>query len=137
MRKRIIAVLMTATLFCSSLTVQAKGFEPTNENGFIRIRTTAYTAPEGKSTATGHPVRYGVCGVNKRWLCSYGGTEWCAAIYSEDGTEFFGYFDCFDTGADSENQTLIDIYHPDLDGCQEWMEKTGGYVLVKFIKAEG
>lgn len=121
----------------SVLQVSAETNGLTPDHDLIRIRTTAYTAPEGKSTATGHPVRYGVVGVNSKYLCSYGGTEWCAAIYSEDGTEFFGYFDCYDTGPDADNQTLIDVYHPDLDGCQEWMEKTGGYVLVKFIKAEG
>lgn len=131
MKKRLLALILLLPLLGTNVNAQTK------LDGLERIRTTAYTSEPGAITATGHPVRYGVVGVNSKYLCSYGGTEWCVAIYSEDGEEFFGYFDCYDCGADAKNQTLIDVYFPTLEECQEWMEKTGGYVQVKFIKAEG
>lgn len=135
MKKRIMTLMLLLPLLGSN--VSAKEITPDQENELVRIRTTAYTCEEGRTTATGHPVRYGVVGVNSKYLCSYNGTEWCTAIYSEDGTEFYGYFDNYDCGLDAKNQTLIDVYFPTLEECQEWMEKTGGYVLVKFIRAEG
>lgn len=105
--------------------------------------TTAYHY--GTITASGAPVRKGICAVKREWM------GLTAVVYEckEDGSqgELLGFWECLDTGfggdADGdgvgsiESGKVIDIYFPTPAECQAWMELTGGKVYVQFIEAEG
>lgn len=140
MKKRILTTILSLALTLP-LVAQAKGIEPDEVNDFKKMHTTAYC--QGTTTALGHKVRKGICAVDKGHL----GENWVAVVYSADGTEFYGYYECLDTGfggdADGdgvgsiEEGKCIDIYFPTYEECKEWMKKTKGKCLVKYIWAEG
>lgn len=105
--------------------------------------TTAYH--HGEITASGVPVRRGICAVKREWM------GLTAVVYAcnPDGRigDLLGYWECLDTGfggdADGdgvgsiEAGKVIDMYFPTLEECQEWMEQTGGKVYVQLVDAEG
>lgn len=109
----------------------------------FKMLTTAYYY--GETTATGVPVREGICAVKKEWV---GKT---AIIYerNENGDvgDCLGIYECLDTGfggdADGDGigsiQTgkVIDVYFENLAGCKEWMKLTGGKVYVQLVDAAG
>lgn len=105
--------------------------------------TTAYHY--GEITASGTPVRRGICAVKREWM------GLTAIVYecNPDGSigDLLGYWECLDTGfggdADGdgigsiEAGKVIDMYFPTLEECQAWMEQSGGKVYVQLVDAEG
>lgn len=145
--KKTMALVMAVAVLWTSLTAYAE--EDTQriakaEAGEVfRILTTAYC--QGDVTATGVPVREGICAARSEWIGKTALVWQC----NEDGTqgEFLGYWECLDTGfgADSDGDGIgsiqegrvIDMYFPTLDKAQEWMELTGGRVYIQLVDAEG
>lgn len=126
--KRLLAVLTAVVIFTRP--VQAKAEE--NPYPLEKHKTTFY-CPEsaGDITSTGKKVRYGICATDKAHL------GMTAGIYSEDLTEFYGWFECEDTGGESVENGTIDIWLPSMESGIEWMKKTNGTVMVQFINAKG
>ena len=138
MKKRVIALLLTVYMAASAvLPAGAETQEP------FKMYTTAYHY--GTITASGVPVRKGICAVKREWM------GLTAVVYEckEDGSqgELLGFWECLDTGfggdADGdgvgsiESGKVIDMYFPTPEECQGWMEQTGGKVYVQLVDAEG
>lgn len=138
MVKRVISCLLVVMILVFTL-LSAKA----DEGEPFKMYTTAYHY--GEITASGVPVRKGICAVKREWM------GLTAVVYEcrEDGSrgELLGYWECLDTGfggdADGdgvgsiEAGKVIDMYFPTLEECQEWMEQTGGKVYVQLVDAEG
>lgn len=138
MVKRVISCLFViGILLFVALSAKADEGEP------FKMYTTAYH--HGEITASGVPVRRGICAVKREWM------GLTAVVYEcrEDGSrgELLGYWECLDTGfggdADGdgvgsiEAGKVIDMYFPTLEECRDWMKQTGGKVYVQFVDAEG
>lgn len=105
--------------------------------------TTAYH--HGEITASGVPVRRGICAVKREWM----GLTAIVYEYKPDGSmgDMIGIWECLDTGfggdADGdgvgsiEAGKVIDMYFPTLEECRDWMKQTGGKVYVQLVDAEG
>lgn len=130
----ILAAAVIATTTQQGSQISSVGLRP--------MLTTAYCC--GTTTATGTPVREGVCAVNKERL------GLLAIVYEDNnGTPgaLIGYFECEDTGkgGDKDGDGIgsieaghcIDIYRNDLEGCKEYMKRTGGKCWVEFVDAKG
>lgn len=138
MAKRIISCLLViGILLFAALSAKADEGEP------FKMYTTAYH--HGEITASGVPVRRGICAVKREWM----GLTAIVYEYKPDGSmgDMIGIWECLDTGfggdADGdgvgsiEAGKVIDMYFPTLEECQEWMEQTGGKVYVQLVDAEG
>lgn len=138
MVKRVISCLFViGILLFAALSAKADEGEP------FKMYTTAYH--HGEITASGVPVRRGICAVKREWM----GLTAIVYEYKPDGSmgDMIGIWECLDTGfggdADGdgvgsiEAGKVIDMYFPTLEECQEWMEQTGGKVYVQLVDAEG
>ena len=138
MVKRVISCLLViGLLLFAALSAKADEGEP------FKMYTTAYH--HGEITASGVPVRRGICAVKREWM----GLTAIVYEYKPDGSmgDMIGIWECLDTGfggdADGdgvgsiEAGKVIDMYFPTLEECQEWMEQTGGKVYVQLVDAEG
>lgn len=138
MVKRVISCLFViGILLFAALSAKADEGEP------FKMYTTAYH--HGEITASGVPVRRGICAVKREWM----GLTAIVYEYKPDGSmgDMIGIWECLDTGfggdADGdgvgsiESGKVIDMYFPTLEECQEWMEQTGGKVYVQLVDAEG
>lgn len=138
MVKRVISCLLViGILLFAVLSAKADEGEP------FKMYTTAYHY--GEITASGVPVRRGICAVKREWM----GLTAIVYAYNPDGSigDLLGYWECLDTGfggdADGdgvgsiEAGKVIDMYFPTLEECQAWMEQTGGKVYVQLVDAEG
>ncbi len=138
MKKRVISCLLViGLLLFTVLSAKADEGEP------FKMYTTAYH--HGEITASGVPVRRGICAVKREWM----GLTAVVYAYNPDGSigDLLGYWECLDTGfggdADGdgvgsiEAGKVIDMYFPTLEECQAWMEQTGGKVYVQLVAAEG
>ncbi len=146
--KKILAVLLAVLLVFYSIPVHAAPAAGVHDESTVpdepfKICTTAYCY--GEITASGAPVREGICAVKKEWMGNTALVWKCGS----DGSmgDFLGFWECLDTGfgGDSDGNGIgsiqegkvIDMYFPTLEGCGEWMELTGGRVYVQLIYAEG
>ncbi len=138
MVKRVISCLFViGILLFAALSAKADEGEP------FKMYTTAYH--HGEITASGVPVRRGICAVKREWM----GLTAIVYEYKPDGSmgDMIGIWECLDTGfggdADGdgvgsiEAGKVIDMYFPTLEECQAWMEQTGGKVYVQLVDAEG
>ena len=138
MVKRVISCLFViGILLFVALSAKADEGEP------FKMYTTAYH--HGDITASGVPVRRGICAVKREWM----GLTAIVYEYKPDGSmgDMIGIWECLDTGfggdADGdgvgsiEAGKVIDMYFPTLEECQEWMKQTGGKVYVQLVDAEG
>lgn len=138
MAKRIISCLLViGLLLFAALSAKADEGEP------FKMYTTAYH--HGEITASGVPVRRGICAVKREWM----GLTAIVYEYKPDGSmgDMIGIWECLDTGfggdADGdgvgsiESGKVIDMYFPTLEECRDWMEQTGGKVYVQLVDAEG
>ena len=137
MKKRVISCLLVIGLLLFTLSAKA------DEGELFKMYTTAYHY--GTITASGTPVRKGICAVKREWM------GLTAIVYecNPDGSigDLLGYWECLDTGfggdADGdgigsiESGKVIDMYFPTLEECRDWMKLTGGKVYVQLIDAEG
>lgn len=133
--KKIIAGIMAASLFMA-VPVHAEEVE------LKSMHTTAYC--QGTVTASGVPVREGICAVKKEWI---GKTALVFANNNGQCGELIGIYECLDTGfgADSDGDGIgsiqegkvIDVYFSTLDRCKEWMKLTGGKCFVLLVDAGG
>lgn len=132
MKKRIYAFLL-ATLLVSETLTASETESSISIDKTEKIKTTAYCM--GTTTASGHPVRYGIC-AGQSWMCDQG--NWIACVWTREG-EFLGYFEVLDKGGTDaiKNGYVIDVYFPTYDECVEWMKKTNGKCLVQYVQAEG
>lgn len=128
MRKKIIAGLIA--VFMMALPCSAQETDFFTENGFQKVRTTAYCS--GTTTANGSPVHYGGCAGSPEHMGDI------ALLYLPDGY-FIGAFEVNDTGGEAiRNGYVIDVYFPTLFECKEYMRLVGnGRVYVKYIHGEG
>lgn len=73
-------------------------------------------------TASGEYTREGICAGKAEWM----GKRILIFQKLPDGTigEFLGGYDCLDTGGTPglNNGHVVDIWQPDLESCQEFME---------------
>lgn len=143
----ILAVLITL-LILSAITnlhlleVHAKPLEYYGEPQ--KIRCTCYI--EHGITASGQKTRPHTAAGPREWLGCVG------ALYQvkEDGTmgDFIGYYEFTDTGAgidtdgDGKGDTIIngesiDVWEPDIEMAQEWIDINGDYVYMKLIRGKG
>ena len=138
MVKRVISCLLViGLLLFAALSAKADEGEP------FKMYTTAYH--HGEITASGVPVRRGICAVKREWM----GLTAIVYEYKPDGSmgDMIGIWECLDTGfggdADGdgvgsiESGKVIDMYFPTLEECRDWMEQTGGKVYVQLVDAEG
>ena len=138
MAKRVISCLFViGLLLFAALSAKADEGEP------FKMYTTAYH--HGEITASGVPVRRGICAVKREWM----GLTAIVYEYKPDGSmgDMIGIWECLDTGfggdADGdgvgsiESGKVIDMYFPTLEECRDWMEQTGGKVYVQLVDAEG
>lgn len=138
MVKRVISCLLViGILLFAVLSAKADEGEP------FKMYTTAYHY--GEITASGVPVRRGICAVKREWM----GLTAVVYAYNPDGSigDLLGYWECLDTGfggdADGdgvgsiEAGKVIDMYFPTLEECRDWMKLTGGKVYVQLVDAEG
>ena len=127
---------MSATILLNAMPAHA------NEPELIQMHTTAYC--QGTITATGVPVRKGICAVKKEWI------GLTAIVYSnENGKpgELLGYWECLDTGfggdangdgiGSIQEGKVIDMFFPTEDECYEWMKVSGGKCFIQLVDAEG
>lgn len=85
--KRIACLFLSASILLNAIPAHAK------EPELIQMYTTAYC--QGTITATGVPVRKGICAVKKEWI------GLTAIVYSYDNGkpgELLGIWECLDTG---------------------------------------
>lgn len=109
-----------------------------------KIRCTCYI--EHGITASGQKTRPHTAAGPREWLGCVG------ALYQvkEDGTmgDFIGYYEFTDTGAgidtdgDGKGDTIIngesiDVWEPDMEMAQEWIDINGDYVYLKLIEGKG
>lgn len=138
MVKRVISCLFViGILLFVALSAKADEGEP------FKMYTTAYH--HGEITASGVPVRRGICAVKREWM----GLTAIVYEYKPDGSmgDMIGIWECLDTGfggdADGdgvgsiESGKVIDMYFPTLEECRDWMKQTGGKVYVQLVDAEG
>lgn len=138
MVKRVISCLFViGILLFTVLSAKADEGEP------FKMYTTAYH--HGEITASGVPVRRGICAVKREWI----GLTAIVYEYKPDGSmgDMIGIWECLDTGfggdADGdgvgsiESGKVIDMYFPTLEECRDWMKQTGGKVYVQLVDAEG
>ena len=138
MVKRVISCLLViGLLLFAALSAKADEGEP------FKMYTTAYH--HGEITASGVPVRRGICAVKREWM----GLTAIVYEYKPDGSmgDMIGIWECLDTGfggdADGdgvgsiEAGKVIDMYVPTLEECRDWMKQTGGKVYVQLVDAEG
>lgn len=120
--KRIIAAIVSAAVLFGATAVHA---EP------VRMHLTCY-CPEscpGTTTYTGAHVREGIAAVTEEHIGD------CALVWDMDG-EFIGFFECLDK-IGTGKKTVIDVWKPDLDSAKDLMQRTGGRVMVEFVKRPG
>ncbi len=78
---------------------------------------TAYTAPDGASTATGTPVYEGGVAINPD-LIPYGSKLY---VESTDGSRVYGYATAIDTGgALMDGSAIVDVFYFSYDACCNW-----------------
>lgn len=132
MNRRLISAAVTiaiALTFC--LKAKAED-QPT----LIKMHATAYCL-DG-ITASGEPVREGICASGHRdWI---GKT---VVLYqrlpNDEVGKILGIFEVKDTGC---KDSVIDVWMPDLEECQKWMDKLyedgcQGKVFCEVIEADG
>ena len=135
MRKKVIAILITAFVFTFSVGAERRSIrrDPIDweGQGFQKLKTTAYCM--GHHTANGSAVHEGGCAFSPDHIGDV------AIVYTIDG-EYLGIFEVNDTAGEDSAVTagyVLDIYRTDLERCQEWMDNTGGFIFVKFVKGKG
>jgi hypothetical protein len=110
MKKRVISVALLIAM-CLIGSTSSANEEPT----LIPMHATAYCLP-GK-TASGEPVREGICATGRKEL--FGKT---VILYQRlpDGSvgKGLGIYEVKDSGC---NENVIDVWRPDLDWCQNFM----------------
>lgn len=126
-------ILVLGLLIICIGSISASASEPTiafEDNDFHLMRTTGYCI--GEITANGSAVHEGGCASSEEHLGDV------AIIYTLDG-EYLGMYECNDLGGAEGIQMgcVIDVYFESLDRCKEWMSKTGGKVMVKYVHGEG
>jgi hypothetical protein len=138
MTSRIIsgAILVIATCLIGFSTYADS--QPTLIKGYA----TAYTG-ESEYTCTGDRVREGICGGCKDYI---GKT---IVLYQrlpgDEVGEILGIWECLDTGTGTEGfqqGKVIDVWCPDLDECQKFMDKIyedgcQGRCFIQVIEAAG
>lgn len=120
--KRIITLAIGSAIALMPVMVRA---EP------VPMHLTCY-CPEscpGTTTYTGAHVREGIAAVTEEHIGD------CALVWDMDG-EFIGFYECLDKIGTGKS-TVIDIWEPDLDTAKAMMKRTGGRVMVEFIKQPG
>ena len=120
-------------LIICMLSISASAAEPDffNQNGFVKMRTTAYCC--GTTTANGSAVHFGGCAAAPEHMGDI------AIVYLPDGY-YVGMFECNDLGGTEAIRTgkVLDIYFPTLFECKEYMRLVGtGKIYVKYIHGNG
>lgn len=144
-RIRIIAATLVIIVI-ASVALRAKAEKQLD--GFYEdprpIRCTCYI--EHGVTASGKHTRANTIAGAPEWL------GYTAALYemTEEGGlgEFIGYYEFIDTGAgidtdgDGKGDTIlngesVDVWQPDMDHANQWVEDHGDYVMMKIIRGKG
>lgn len=129
--KRVISVAILIAIFSIGFTSYAK-----EEPELIPMHATAYCLPG--ITASGEPVRTGICASGRKEL--FGKT---VIMYQRlpDGSvgRGLGIFEVKDTGC---KPNVIDVWMPDLDWCDNfmrivYMDGCKGRVYIQVLEAEG
>ncbi len=103
---------------------------PANYTRVLSGRSTAYTAYEGASTASGRLAQVGVVAVNPN-VIPYGSELY---IVSQDGSRVYGYAVAGDTGSAMMNgHALVDLYMNTYEDCCNW----GAVYVDVYVLSEG
>lgn len=134
MNYRKIFLMIVACLMICGLKSQANAQE--QEIVLIKARATAYCL-QG-ITASGQEVRKGICASGNK---DYFGKTVVMYQRLPDGTigEIIGIYEVLDTGC---NKHVIDVWCPDLDECQEFMNRVyedgcQGKVFIQIKEGDG
>lgn len=103
-----------------------------------KIRCTCYTSTEGKTTASGEPVREGIIAGKRSWMGK-------TAILYDLNMNIIGIFEFKDTGAgidtdgDGKGDSIIngksvDVYRDTLSRCYDWVGIYGDYVYMQIVE---
>jgi hypothetical protein len=132
-------IIITIAIIACIFSIGATRYEPHQEEidfagqGFVKMSATAYCV--GHHTADGSAVFEGGCASSLDHIGDV------AIVYTLDN-EFLGYLICNDTGKEGGGVRagkVLDVYKPDMDACQAYMEKIGKSqkVWVKWIEGNG
>lgn len=138
--KRLIAILIALIIF-PKMSTYAQVTEYEERPYLQKMHATAYIGASDH-TYSGKHVRDGIAATNKKHI---GQT---AIVYQRlpgnEVGEVIGIYEIEDTGDTKgiANDNIIDIWCPDLDACQDFMntiyeDGCQGKVFVQFIDAEG
>ena len=140
MKKRILNVLLSL-LMAGTITFTTSNHIYADDQPYLmKAHATAYC--QSGITASGTQTRKGICAAKKEWI---GKT---IVIYQrlpgDKIGNMIGIYECLDTGGTEGIKTgkVIDIWEPDLEGCQEFMNKVyedgcKGKVYIQIVDAVG
>lgn len=140
MKKRILNVLLSL-LMAGTITFMTSNHIYADDQPYLmKAHATAYC--QSGTTASGTQTRKGICAAKKEWI---GKT---IVIYQrlpgDKIGNMIGIYECLDTGGTEGIKTgkVIDIWEPDLEGCQEFMNKVyengcKGKVYIQIVDAVG
>lgn len=130
--KKLLASILMMTLIAHIFCIKSSA----EDISLIKMHATAYCL-DG-DTASGKHVRKGICATgNKEWV---GKTCILYQRLPDDSVgEIIGIYEIEDTGC---KPTVIDVWCPDLDECQEFMNRVyedgcAGRVYTQVLDAEG
>lgn len=134
--KRLLCVLLIFMLLPMRVTAESNDYG----YGLKKARATAYCM--GTVTASGNKVREGICAGKPEWM---GKTILVYQRLPGDKVgDLIGIYECLDTGGTEaiKNGWVIDIYQPDLEACQDFMdlvyaEGCEGKIFIQVIDAAG
>ncbi len=136
-------VLILCLMITTSITMRANArtSEPESPE-LVKMRATAYL-DTGNPTYTGKKGHLGIAGASKNHIGQTGIVY--QRLPGDVLGEVIGIYEIEDTGPaeGAANGFVIDIWQPDMDGCQQFMNRVyedgcGGKVFVQFFDdAEG
>ena len=141
--KKLISLFMVLIFLSMPLEAFAGSSSEVNyydEIGMLKSRATAYCL-DG-ITASGKPVREGICAGKDEW---FGKTIIVYQRLPGDKLgSLIGIYECLDKGGTEaiKNGWVIDIWEPDLEACQELMDKVyedgcEGKIFIQVIDGVG
>lgn len=136
MLPKVFGLIFAMAFNCIDITSQIANPQPE----LLSAHATAYCVTG--TMASGQYTRPGVCAGKRDWL----GKQILIFQKLPGGEigEFIGSYECLDTGGTQglNNGTVVDIWCPDLDSCQEFMDSVyengcQGRVYIQVLEVDG
>lgn len=136
MLSEVLGLALALAFNCIDITNQVMNPQPE----LLSVHATAYCVTG--TMASGQQTRSGVCAGKREWL----GKQILIFQKLPGGEigEYIGSYECLDTGGTPglNNGTVVDIWCPDLEGCQEFMDRVyengcQGRVYIQVLEVDG